>query len=83
VFVGTRVPFQTLLDYLEAGDPFRDLLALAQGQFDVFLTDIRRSLLPPSQLDRLEHGPGHPGYVEREEYCACPDECHLCARRRK
>jgi uncharacterized protein (DUF433 family) len=21
VFVGTRVPFQTLLDYLEAGDP--------------------------------------------------------------
>jgi uncharacterized protein (DUF433 family) len=28
VFVGTRVPFQTLLDYLEAGDPL-----------DPFLTD--------------------------------------------
>ena len=27
VFVGTRVPFQTLLDYLEAGDPLGDFLA--------------------------------------------------------
>ena len=26
VFVGTRVPFQTLLDYLEAGDPLADFL---------------------------------------------------------
>jgi uncharacterized protein (DUF433 family) len=26
VFVGTRVPFQTLLDYLEAGDPLSDFL---------------------------------------------------------
>lgn len=26
VFVGTRVPFQTLLDYLEAGDPLSDSL---------------------------------------------------------
>jgi uncharacterized protein (DUF433 family) len=26
VFVGTRVPFQTLLDYLEAGDPLGDFL---------------------------------------------------------
>ena len=26
VFVGTRVPFQTLLDYLEAGDPLTDFL---------------------------------------------------------
>ena len=26
VFVGTRVPFQTLLDYLEAGDPLVDFL---------------------------------------------------------
>lgn len=26
VFVGTRVPFQTLLDYLQAGDPLADFL---------------------------------------------------------
>jgi uncharacterized protein (DUF433 family) len=26
VFVGTRVPFQTLLDYLESGDPLTDFL---------------------------------------------------------
>jgi uncharacterized protein (DUF433 family) len=26
VFVGTRVPFQTLLDYLEAGDPLDTFL---------------------------------------------------------
>jgi len=26
VFVGTRVPFQTLLDYLEGGDPLDEFL---------------------------------------------------------
>lgn len=26
VFVGTRVPFETLLDYLEAGDPLQEFL---------------------------------------------------------
>jgi uncharacterized protein (DUF433 family) len=26
VFVGTRVPFQTLFDYLEAGDPLNEFL---------------------------------------------------------
>ena len=26
VFVGTRVPFQTLLDYIEAGDPLSEFL---------------------------------------------------------
>jgi len=26
VFVGTRVPFQTLVDYLEAGQPLSDFL---------------------------------------------------------
>lgn len=26
VFTGTRVPFQTLLDYLEAGDPLAEFL---------------------------------------------------------
>lgn len=26
MFVGTRVPFQTLLDYLEAGDPLAEFL---------------------------------------------------------
>ena len=27
VFAGTRVPVQTLIDYLEAGDPLKDFLA--------------------------------------------------------
>jgi uncharacterized protein (DUF433 family) len=27
VFVGTRVPFQTLMDYLEAGHPLSDFLS--------------------------------------------------------
>jgi uncharacterized protein (DUF433 family) len=27
VFAGTRVPFQTLLDYLESGDPLSEFLA--------------------------------------------------------
>jgi uncharacterized protein (DUF433 family) len=26
VFIGTRVPFQTLLDYIEAGDPLSEFL---------------------------------------------------------
>jgi len=26
VFVGTRVPFQTLLDYIESGDPLAEFL---------------------------------------------------------
>ncbi len=26
VFIGTRVPFQTLIDYLEAGQPLSDFL---------------------------------------------------------
>ena len=26
VFIGTRVPFQTLLDYVEAGDPLDEFL---------------------------------------------------------
>ena len=26
VFIGTRVPFQTLLDYLEGGDPLAEFL---------------------------------------------------------
>ena len=26
VFIGTRVPFQTLIDYLEAGDPLNEFL---------------------------------------------------------
>jgi len=27
VFIGTRVPFQTLMDYLEAGHPLSDFLS--------------------------------------------------------
>ena len=40
VFVGTRVPFQTLLDYLEAGDPLDEFL-------DDFPTVTREQAIAP------------------------------------
>ena len=56
VFVGTRVPFQTLFDYLEAGDPLGEFLesfpsvsreqavaALEQAK-DALLTNIHSAL---------------------------------------
>ena len=49
VFVGTRVPFQTLLDYLEAGDPLGvfldDFPTVSREQAVAALEQAKRALL--------------------------------------
>ena len=49
VFVGTRVPVQTLLDYLEAGDSIDDFLegfpSVQREQVIAFLEDAKDRLL--------------------------------------
>jgi uncharacterized protein (DUF433 family) len=49
VFVGTRVPFQTLLDYLEAGQPLSDFLddfpTVAREQAIAALEQAKEALL--------------------------------------
>jgi len=49
VFAGTRVPVQTLLDYLEAGDSIDDFLdgfpSVTREQVIAFLEDAKGSLL--------------------------------------
>jgi uncharacterized protein (DUF433 family) len=51
VFCGTRVPVQTLLDYLEAGDSIDEFLAgfpsVTRQQVIRFLEDATESLLQP------------------------------------
>ena len=52
VFVGTRVPFQTLLDYLEGGDPLDEFLAdfpTVSREQAVAALEVAKELL----LDRL------------------------------
>ncbi len=68
VFVGTRVPFQTLLDYLEAGDPLGEFLedfpsvsreqavaALEQAKLQPLITEVLSvlSTVAPGQVVRL------------------------------
>jgi uncharacterized protein (DUF433 family) len=49
VFAGTRVPVQTLLDYLEAGDTIDDFLdgfpSVTRSQIVAFLEDAKDRLL--------------------------------------
>jgi uncharacterized protein (DUF433 family) len=49
VFRGTRVPVQTLLDYLEAGDSIDEFLegfpSVSRGQVIAFLEEAKNSLL--------------------------------------
>ena len=55
VFVGTRVPFQTLLDYLEGGEPLAVFL-------DDFPTVSReQAVLPDAEVLKFS---GHPRLVE-------------------
>jgi len=52
VFKGTRVPFQTLLDYLEAGDPLdeflRDFPTVTKEQTILALEEAKEALLADS-----------------------------------
>jgi len=49
VFAGTRVPVQTLFDYLEAGDSIEEFLAgfptVSRGQVVSFLEEAKERLL--------------------------------------
>ncbi|MGE0392137.1 MAG: DUF433 domain-containing protein [Vicinamibacterales bacterium] len=49
VFVGTRVPFQTLLDYIEAGEPLAEFLedfpTVSRDQVIAALEQARDALL--------------------------------------
>jgi uncharacterized protein (DUF433 family) len=49
VFVGTRVPFQTLLDYIQAGDPLSEFLedfpTVSRDQVIAALEQARDALL--------------------------------------
>lgn len=53
VFLGTRVPIQTLLDYLEAGESINDFLAgfpsVTREQVILFLEQARDHLVAATQ----------------------------------
>lgn len=52
VFVGTRVPVQTLFDHLEAGDSIDDFLegfpSVRRDQVIAVLTEVRKELMTPA-----------------------------------
>jgi uncharacterized protein (DUF433 family) len=54
VFVGTRVPFQTLLDYLEAGQPLAEFLddfpTVSRDQAVAALEQAKEALLARARL---------------------------------
>lgn len=56
VFVGTRVPFQTLLDYLEAGDTLNDFLddfpTVTREQAIAALEQAKEALLADARASR-------------------------------
>ena len=56
VFVGTRVPFQTLIDYLEAGEPLSEFLedfpTVSKEQAMAALEQARDALLRPGEPGR-------------------------------
>ena len=56
VFVGTRVPFQALMDYLEAGHPLSDFLkdfpTVARKQALAALEQAKEALLSDARLVR-------------------------------
>ena len=50
VFKGTRVPIETLFDYIEGGEPLNEFLedfpTLTQDQVIKFLEELKRDILP-------------------------------------
>jgi len=53
VFVGTRVPFRTLIDYLEAGEPLSEFLedfpTVSKAQAIAALEQAKEALLAPAR----------------------------------
>ena len=54
VFVGTRVPIQTLVDYLEGGDSITDFLegfpTVSRAQVIALLEEVKERLIVPARL---------------------------------
>ena len=54
VFAGTRVPAQTLIDYLEGGETIDDFLegfpTVTRDQVIAFLYEVKDMLLPPKRV---------------------------------
>lgn len=54
VFVGTRVPIQTLVDYLEGGDSITDFLegfpTVSREQVIALLEEVKERLIVPARL---------------------------------
>lgn len=54
VFAGTRVPVQTLIDYLEAGDSIDDFLegfpTVKREQVIAFLEEVKQSVIQPKKV---------------------------------
>ena len=50
VFKGTRVPIETLFDYIEGGEPLNEFLedfpTVTQDQVIKFLEELKREILP-------------------------------------
>jgi len=54
VFAGTRVPVQTLIDYLEGGDSIDDFLegfpTVSRAQVIAFLEEVRERVVEPKKV---------------------------------
>ena len=54
VFAGTRVPVQTLIDYLEGGDSIDDFLegfpTVSKEQVIAFLEEVKESVIAPKKV---------------------------------
>jgi uncharacterized protein (DUF433 family) len=54
VFAGTRVPVQTLIDYLEGGDSIDDFLegfpTVKRDQVIAFLEEVKQRLIQPKKV---------------------------------
>ena len=53
VFRGTRVPIETLFDYIEGGEPLSEFLqdfpTVTQAQVKQLLEEVKQEILPPAK----------------------------------
>ena len=56
VFKGTRVPIETLFDYIEGGEPLHEFLedfpTVTQDQVITFLEELKSEILPSAKVVR-------------------------------
>lgn len=57
VFKGTRVPIETLFDYIEGGEPLREFLedfpTVTQAQVLQLLEEVKQEILPSAKSHQL------------------------------